>query len=52
MTEKELAKATGTACSTISEIETGKRLPNVMLGIKIARALNTNIELLWEEVTE
>lgn len=49
MTQRELAAFAGTGSSTICEIESGKRLPNVILAIKIARILQTTVENLWEE---
>lgn len=49
MSQRELARLTGTSASTICEIETGKRLPNVLLAIRIARALGTTAEKLWDE---
>lgn len=50
MTQRELARRCGTGHATISEIEAGERLPNVVLGIRIARALHTTAEeLFWDK---
>ena len=35
--------------TTIYEIERGGRLPNVVTAIRIARALRTTVEKLWED---
>lgn len=48
LSQRELARRADTAASTISEIETGDRLPNVVLAIKIARALGTAVAERWE----
>ena len=48
ISQRELARRADTAASTISEIETGERLPNVVLAIKIARALGTAVAEMWE----
>lgn len=47
-TQRELARAAKTAPSTICEIERG-RLPNVVLAIRIARALRAKVEDLWDD---
>ena len=48
MSQRELAGRCGTGHATISEIETGERLPNVVLAIRIAKALHTTAEeLFW-----
>lgn len=49
LSQRELAKLTGTAASTICEIESGKRIPNVLLAIKISRILDKKVEDLWED---
>ena len=49
MSQRELAELSGTAPSTICEIEAGMRLPNVLLAIRIAKALGATVEKLWEE---
>lgn len=48
LSQRELARRADTAASTISEIETGERLPNVVLAIKIAHALGTAVAEMWE----
>lgn len=52
MTQRELAAMADTGCSTICEVESGRRLPNVILAMKIAKALQTTVDALWEEVDE
>lgn len=43
-------RKTGKYEATISEIEAGERLPNVVLGIRIAKALHTTAEeLFWDK---
>lgn len=49
LTQRELAAQAGTGNSSIAEIESGKRLPNVLLAIRIARVLQMTVEELWEE---
>ena len=48
LSQRELARRADTAASTISEIETGERLPNVVLAIKIAHALGTAVAEMRE----
>lgn len=47
MSQRELAAEVGTGSSTISEVESARRLPNVILAIKMARVLQTTVEDLW-----
>lgn len=47
MSQRELARRCRTGHATISEIETGERLPNVVLAIKIAKVLHTTAEKLF-----
>ena len=47
MSQRWLAGKGGCGKTTISEVERG-RLPNVVTAIKIARALGTSAENLWE----
>jgi putative transcriptional regulator len=49
LSQRELALLSGTAASTICEIESGKRIPNVLLAVKIARALGVPVEDLWDD---
>ena len=46
--QRALSRMAGTSASTICEIESGKRLPNVELAIRISRALGRTVEELWE----
>ena len=43
-----LARKVGCGTSTLCDIERGKSIPNVRLAIRIARALGTTVEELWE----
>ena len=47
VSQRWLARKVGCGKTTISEVERG-RLPNVVTAIKIARALGTTVENLWE----
>lgn len=47
VSQRWLARKVGCGKTTISEVERG-RLPNVVTAIKIARALETTVEKLWE----
>lgn len=49
LSQRELASLSGTAASTICEIESGKRIPNVLLAVRIARALGVPVEDLWDD---
>lgn len=48
MSQRWLARKVECGKTTISEVERG-RLPNVVTAIKIARALETTVEKLWED---
>ena len=52
LTQRELAAQAGTGNSSVAEIESGNRLPNVLLAIRIARVLQMAVEELWEESNE
>lgn len=52
LTQRELAAQAGTGRSSVAEIESGKRIPNVLLAIRIARVLQMTAEELWEENDE
>ena len=43
-----LARKVGWGTSTLCDIEKGRSVPNVRLAIRIARALGTTVEELWE----
>lgn len=47
ISQRELARRIGVGKTTISEIERGERLPNVLTAIRIARALETTVEEIW-----
>lgn len=43
-----LARKVGCGTSTLCDIEKGRSVPNVRLAIRIAKALGTTVEKLWE----
>lgn len=47
LTQARLAELVGVSRQTIISIERGKFSPSVLLAIKIARELNTTVELLF-----
>ncbi len=47
ISQSELARRVRVGKTTISEIERGDRLPNVITAIRIARALETTVEEIW-----
>lgn len=47
ISQRELARRIGVGKTTISEIERGDRLPNVLTAIRIARAMETTVEEIW-----
>lgn len=47
ISQRELARRIGVGKTTISEIERGDRLPNVLTAIRIAWALETTVEEIW-----
>lgn len=49
ISQSELARRIGVGKTTISEIERGDRLPNVLTAIRIARALETTVEEIWRD---
>ncbi len=49
ISQRELARRIGVGKTTISEIERGDRLPNVLTAIRIARALGTTVEEIWRD---
>lgn len=44
-----LARKVGCGTSTLCDIEKGRSVPNVRLAIRIAKALGTTVENLWED---
>lgn len=48
ISQRELARRVGVTSAAISGIERGEHLPNVVLAIYIARALQVPVEQLWE----
>lgn len=47
ISQRELARQVGVTNGEISGIERGNHLPNVLLALRIARALGTTVEKLW-----
>ena len=47
MTQIDLGKISETGQSTVSEIESGSRIPGVDVAIRICRALNSRVEDLF-----
>ena len=48
ISQRALAQMAGTSASTICEIESGKRLPNVALASRISRALGRTGDDFWD----
>lgn len=49
VSQRWLAQKVGCSHSTLGAIERGESVPNVYLAIRIARALRTTVEKLWED---
>ena len=47
LTQKQVAEMLGIKWQVYQQYEYGKKLPNVLLAIKIANALKTTVEGLW-----
>ena len=47
MNQKTLAEKAGTAQQTISDIETGRRVPSIITALMLARALGKSVETLF-----
>lgn len=48
ISQRKLARMVGITSGEISFIERGIHLPSVVVGIRIARELETTVETLWE----
>jgi putative transcriptional regulator len=48
LTQQDLATAVQVSRQTIIAMETGDYAPSVYLAIKVARALGTTVEALWD----
>ncbi len=48
LTQVQLAELVNVSRQTIISIESGRYIPSVLLAIKIAKALDTNVEDLFE----
>ena len=49
LSQRELAKKVGISSSQMNYIEANLRIPNVYTGIRIARILNSTVEILFGE---
>ncbi|XVV11379.1 helix-turn-helix transcriptional regulator [Actinoplanes sp. CA-131856] len=49
MTQQGLSAAVQVSRQTIIAMETGDYAPSVYLALKVAKALNTSVERLWDE---
>lgn len=49
VSQRWLAQKAGCSHSTLGAIERGESAPNVYLAMRIARALKTTVEKLWED---
>lgn len=49
ISQRELARKVGITSAAMSGIERGVHLPNVLLALRIAKALGVSAEQLWEE---
>ena len=47
VTQLQLAQAAGVSRQTIISLETGDYAPSVFLALRVARALDTDVESLW-----
>lgn len=47
LTQQDLAESIGVSRQTVISMETGDYAPSVYLALRVARALNTTVELLW-----
>lgn len=48
LTQQQLAERVGVSRNTISQIETGKTVPSVLLSLCIAKELNTKVEDVFQ----
>lgn len=48
LTQEEIAQKVGVSRQTIIAIEKGKYHPSILLALKLARALNTTVESLFQ----
>lgn len=52
LSHQKLADIAGIHRSTISLIETGKRIPTILVCLKLAMALNVNLDALLKKATK
>lgn len=50
MSQEGVARAAGCTLGTLRDIEKARMIPNVMLAIRIARAVGATCEELWRPV--
>ena len=48
LTQAELAERAGVSRKTINTVENGVFIPSTVLALKLARALSTNVEVLFQ----
>jgi putative transcriptional regulator len=48
LTQAELAERVGVTRKTINTVENGVFIPSTVLALKVARALNTTVEMLFQ----
>jgi putative transcriptional regulator len=48
LTQEKLAELVGVTRKTINTVETGRFIPSTVLALKLARALNTSVEDLFQ----
>jgi len=48
LTQEQLAALVGVTRKTINTVETGRFVPSTLLALKLARALNTSVEGLFQ----
>jgi putative transcriptional regulator len=48
LTQEKLAELVGVTRKTINTVETGRFIPSTVLALKLARALNTSVEELFQ----
>ena len=49
LSQGDIAKIMEVKQNTVSQWETGERIPNVLKGIRLAEILNTTVECLYKE---
>ena len=47
LTQADLAASAGVTRKSVNAIETGRMVPSILLALKLARALNVNVETIF-----